>query len=185
MRNVILLTGLNACPAGYSLVYRRCYMITSSSDRATALSSCQSSGGTLATITSSAENLAVTNFVKSQTTLSVWIGYKRVSGGASFAWEDGSASTYANWNSGEPNNVNEDAVELMSSGYWNDLAGSKSRPGLCSIDMTGKLNLYCFPLHHSPYPTWFYEVSVVGVTRSSMTVQGASNVYSVWGICIV
>jgi hypothetical protein len=139
--HMFLLVGLTACPSGYSLVYRHCFKITRSSERATALSRCQSSDGTLATITSSAENEAVKNFVTSQTTSSVWIGYKRTSTGSStFAWADGSTSTYTNWNSGEPNSVNEDSVELNQSGGWNDVPGTISpRPGLCMIDKTGKL----------------------------------------------
>ena len=143
---MFILVGLAACPSGYSLVYRRCFKITSSSERATALSSCQSSSGILATITSPAENEAVTNFVTSQTKSNVWIGYKRTGTGSStFAWADGSTSTYTNWNSGEPNSVNEDSVELVQSGGWNDVIGTGfSRPGLCMIDKTSKLVLMPF-----------------------------------------
>ena len=97
----------------------------------------------MATITSSAENEAVKNFVTSQTKSSVWIGYKRTGTGSStFAWADGSTSTYTNWNSKEPNNLGgfEDSVELDQTGLWNDIPGTGiSRPGLCMIDKNGKL----------------------------------------------
>nr|XP_039269898.1 uncharacterized protein LOC120344668 isoform X2 [Styela clava] len=48
-------------------------------------------------------------------------------------WIDGSPFNYVNWNSGEPNNVNnEDCVEMVvDHGYWNDLSCGDSRGYIC------------------------------------------------------
>ena len=52
-------------------------------------------------------------------------------------WEtpDRKATAYTQWNSGEPNNVNnEDCVEQRSSGKWNDLPCSHKHPFICQFE---------------------------------------------------
>ena len=85
-----------------------------------------SQGGHLVSIDDAAENTFILdNFRLSG---SIWIGLQRTGNNPvdSFAWTDGSASTYRNWASFEPNNVNgiENAVHMYSTGQWNDLAGN-------------------------------------------------------------
>jgi len=52
----------------------------------------------------------------------LWIGYTDQAVEGSFFWVDGTLPGYENWNSGEPNNAgNEDCVEMLPSGLWNDM----------------------------------------------------------------
>ena len=131
------------CPYGYSPILTRCFKLTDALDWFTALSSCQSSGGTLATITSLSENNALFDFVRSKGNFqAVWIGYKREYNGGPFVWVDGSTSTFTNWNSEEPSNGN--GVEIVAemrivwNGTWNDMSSSYGFPGLCSIKSISK-----------------------------------------------
>jgi hypothetical protein len=53
-----------------------------------------------------------------------WVGLYR--SGANWIAADGTTPTYYNWNRGEPNNWggNEDAVQMYSNGFWNDVAAT-------------------------------------------------------------
>ena len=60
-------------------------------------------------------------------------------------WQDGSNWSYTNWNtvSGEPNNVDEECVEMYSTGYWNDnMCSTHIALPLCGSEGTETL-LYC------------------------------------------
>ena len=88
-----------------------------------------SQGGHLVSIDDAAENSFILSTFRP--TGSIWIGLERVGLGASvadFAWTDGSASTFRNWASGEPNNAGgiEYATHMYSNGRWNDLNGNNS-----------------------------------------------------------
>ena len=88
-----------------------------------------SQGGHLVSIDDAAENSFILSTFRP--TGSIWIGLERVGLGASvadFAWTDGSASTFRNWASGEPNNAGgiEYATHMYSNGQWNDLNGNNS-----------------------------------------------------------
>lgn len=73
----------------------------------------------LVSITSEQENDWVKeNFVEKS---AVWIGFNDLDQEGSFKWTTNEAVSYTNWNSGEPNNVNnEDAASMLPSGKWND-----------------------------------------------------------------
>lgn len=75
-------------------------------------------GGHLVTITSQAEN----DFIDSKVG-SIWIGLNDAATEGVFAWVNGEAVSYTNWNGGEPNDYGsgEDYAEMISSGKWNDL----------------------------------------------------------------
>lgn len=93
-------------------------------------------GGHLASIGSAEEN----EFVRASvlrfdgTDRRGWIGFTDQVLEGTFAWSDGSAVTYTNWNAGEPNNggptLNEDHVEMLGNGVWNDL----NNPGATTGD---------------------------------------------------
>jgi len=81
----------------------------------------QSVGANLVVINDQEEN----DFIKSNIpnySNSVWIGYNDKSQEGRFEWSSGSNSDFENWQNGEPNNSgDEDYVELMNNGKWNDL----------------------------------------------------------------
>jgi hypothetical protein len=68
----------------------------------------------------------------------IWIGFNDVASEGQFVWTDGSASSYTNWNPGEPNNSGgvEDFTELLgSNGRWNDqsAAGNGQQIGVAEL----------------------------------------------------
>ena len=66
----------------------------------------------------------------------IWIGLNDINNEGIFKWADSSNITnYTNWNSGEPNNYNdnEDCVEMNGYGYWNDYpCSSLGRQFVCN-----------------------------------------------------
>ena len=77
-------------------------------------------GGTLVVINNAEEN----EFIRANkpNNNSLWIGLSDTAQEGNFVWANGSTSSYVNWNNGEPNNAgDEDFVEFLSNGLWNDL----------------------------------------------------------------
>ncbi|MBL9167077.1 MAG: VCBS repeat-containing protein [Verrucomicrobiales bacterium] len=80
-------------------------------------------GGTLVTINDVLENQWLNDTFGG----GLWIGLSDELQEGSFVWQDGAATTFVNWNAGEPSNsANEDFAVLLDGGKWNDegLAGS-------------------------------------------------------------
>jgi hypothetical protein len=106
------------------------YRSTGSAFWSTARSNCQAMGGYLVTITSAGEN----NFVFN-TWPSGWIGLTDEINEGTWRWVTGETYSYSNWNPGEPNNAgNEDYVQFVSNGKWNDLPNSVSLPYVLEFD---------------------------------------------------
>ena len=79
---------------------------------------CRKKGGDLIKVSSVEEN----NFVK-RNGKPWWLALKRdATHYDMFEWNDGSLSTFTDWNNGEPNNFagNEGCVHQTTSGKWND-----------------------------------------------------------------
>ena len=110
------------CTSGYTYYtgdsYEYCYMAVSSTvNWYGAKSGCESSGGWLVTIHSAAENSLVDGLYGGNK----WIGFNDIASEGTWVWLYGTSS-YSNWASGEPNNLNdEDCTEQYSGGSWNDL----------------------------------------------------------------
>lgn len=100
-------------------------------------------GGHIATITSAVENAFLTSMI----TTSTWIGATDLAVEGEWRWDTGPEAgqlfwlgaaagsaqngLYSNWNGGEPNNsANEDGVQLLTSGRWNDINIGTSLPYL-------------------------------------------------------
>jgi len=85
----------------------------------TAKTTCEANGGYLAVVNNSAENEFLANLLIQQ---SAWIGCTDVNSEGHFQWVNGDALTYTNWYPGQPNNYNgnQDYVEMLSNGQWND-----------------------------------------------------------------
>jgi len=83
----------------------------------TARTNCSNMGGHLVTITSSGEQSFIFGLWPSG-----WIGLTDEVTEGTWRWVTGETYSYTNWNSGEPNNSgNEDYVQFVSNGKWNDL----------------------------------------------------------------
>lgn len=148
--------------------------------------------GHLATITSAAENAFLTSIITS----SVLIGGSDAVTEGSWVWDDGpengqlfwlgtaagSAQNgfYTNWGGGEPNNSgNEDAIQLLTSGKWNDINAGTAQSYLIEWEgaaVRAALNPLTFNVTElSPNGT------VLGTTKAYDPDAGDSLTYSVVG----
>jgi len=85
---------------------------------------CLNMGGHLVTVTTVAENLFIFGLWPSG-----WIGLTDELVEGQWKWVTGESYSYTSWNSGEPNNSNnEDYVQFVGSGKWNDLPNGYSLP---------------------------------------------------------
>ncbi len=80
---------------------------------------CESKGGYLASINDPQENNYLANVLTLQ---SAWIGLSDYQNEGQFEWESGESLNYTNWYTGQPNNYNnnQDYVEMLNDGRWND-----------------------------------------------------------------
>lgn len=95
--------------------------------------------GYLASITSTSENSWLwSNGAQSGN----YIGLTDKDVEGTFVWDSGEAFSYSNWASGEPNNSgNEDFVQLVSSGRWNDIPWGTGTNRLPLIELPGASTL--------------------------------------------
>jgi hypothetical protein len=100
------------------------YRSTGSATWTTARTNCSNMGGHLVTITTSGEQSFLYGLWPSG-----WIGLTDEVVEGTWRWVTGETYSYTNWNSGEPNNSgNEDYVQFVSNGRWNDLNNNSSLP---------------------------------------------------------
>jgi hypothetical protein len=89
-----------------------------------AQAACRASGYRLAAVDGPEEQAALAGLLAAQS----WIGATDAASEGTFAWENGSTSTYANWFPGEPNDLgpDEDCVKIQHDapfdGRWNDVS---------------------------------------------------------------
>ena len=79
-------------------------------------------GGYLVTINDEQENLFIqinySSFISE-----LWIGYNDKDNEDTWVWANGEISTYTNWDTSEPNDVDgEDCGVIYESGFWNDVS---------------------------------------------------------------
>ena len=97
-----------------------------------ASSSSQGIAGRLATVTSQAENAFIANNLLPNTGIydTYWLGGFYNESNGQWKWITGEAWSYANWDSGEPNNLtSEHCVEMygaVKGGVWNNLSWDNS-----------------------------------------------------------
>jgi hypothetical protein len=81
-------------------------------------------GGHLVTVTTAAENTFIFGLWPSG-----WIGLTDEVTEGVWQWVTGEAYSYTSWNPGEPNNAgNEDYVQFVGGGKWNDLPNNQNLP---------------------------------------------------------
>jgi hypothetical protein len=85
---------------------------------------CINMGGHLVTVTTAAENSFIFGLWPSG-----WIGLTDEVTEGVWQWVTGEAYSYTSWNPGEPNNAgNEDYVQFVGGGRWNDLPNNVNLP---------------------------------------------------------
>ena len=152
------------------------YRSTGSAFWLTAKANCEAMGGHLVTVTSSAENNFIFNLWPSG-----WIGLTDEVTEGVWRWVTGEPYSYSSWNAGEPNNAgNEDYVQFVGSGRWNDLPNNQALPYVLefeyivtttawAIDATSVTNAsgqYSFSRPTNPSVEWYIEVVVPTVSSN-------------------
>ena len=93
------------------------YRSTGSMTWTAARQACLNMGGHLVTVTTAAENTFIFNLWPNG-----WIGLTDEVVEGQWRWVTGETFSWANWNGGEPNNSNnEDYIQFVGGGKWNDL----------------------------------------------------------------
>ena len=128
-----------ACPAPITaLTSGGCYSVTPTAGTwFDAVNYCQQQGAHLATIDTQAVNDAATAFLTSAgySSASIWIGLNDIAAALTFTWINGSAVSFTDWLSGEPNNnqniENCVAMNTAQSGQWYDVNCASQFHALC------------------------------------------------------
>eukprot|EP00931_Biecheleriopsis_adriatica_P106536 TRINITY_DN80977_c0_g1_i1.p1 TRINITY_DN80977_c0_g1~~TRINITY_DN80977_c0_g1_i1.p1 ORF type:complete len:743 (+),score=143.43 TRINITY_DN80977_c0_g1_i1:24-2252(+) len=144
----------NLCDAGWQAFKQQCYkLIDRGSEFKRAVQRCRDHGAFLVSITSAAENEFVQKICGNRF---CWLGLGQQANSATWQWLDGSsdsASSYSNWQTGEPNNFQgrDENVVIMNfnmreaaaaervswvTGTWYDVPGDLSLPKvICEMPM--------------------------------------------------
>ena len=163
------------------------YRSTGSATWTTARTNCSNMGGHLVTITSSGEQSFLYGLWPSG-----WIGLTDEVVEGTWRWVTGETYSYTNWNSGEPNNSgNEDYVQFVSNGRWNDLNNNSSLPYVLEFEYlvttsswalyktiyTNSAGYYSISEAYDPSKEYYIEVNaptrIQAYTNSD--IQGVSN----------
>ena len=163
------------------------YRSTGSAVWTTARTNCSNMGGHLVTITSSGEQ----NFLYALWP-SGWIGLTDEVTEGTWRWVTGETYSYTNWNSGEPNNSNnEDYVQFVTNGRWNDLPNNQNLSYVLEFEYlvtTSSWALYktiytnsagYYSISEAYDPSKEYYIQVDAPTRiqayTTSDIQGVSN----------
>ena len=153
----------------------------------TARTNCANMGGHLVTITTAGEQSFIYGLWPSG-----WIGLTDEVVEGTWRWVTGETYSYSNWNSGEPNNSgNEDYVQFVSNGKWNDLNNTQSLAYVLEFEYlvtTSSWTLYktiytnssgYYSISEAYDPSKEYYIEVVAPTRiqayTTTDIQGVSN----------
>jgi len=164
------------------------YRSTGTANWTTARSNCVAMGGHLVTVTSSGENAFLFGLWPSG-----WIGLTDEVTEGTWKWVTGETFSYTNWNSGEPNNSNnEDYIQFVSGGRWNDLNNNSSLAYVLEFDYivttsswtlyktiyTNSSGYYSISETYDPYKEYYIQIDAPTRVQSYTTsdIQAVSNV---------
>ena len=161
------------------------YRSTGTANWTTARSNCIAMGGHLVTVTSSGENSFLFNLWPSG-----WIGLTDEVTEGTWKWVTGETFSYTNWNSGEPNNSgNEDYIQFVGSGKWNDLNNNSSLNYVLEFDYivnftpwtlfktvyTDATGRYVINETSNPATEWYLQIDVPSPTTTTIQTVDASS----------
>lgn len=164
------------------------YRSTGTAVWTTARTNCANMGGHLVTITTSGEQSFIYGLWPSG-----WIGLTDEVTEGTWRWVTGETYSYSNWNSGEPNNSgNEDYVQFVTNGRWNDLNNTQSLAYVLEFEYlvtTSSWSLYktiytnslgYYSISESYDPSKEYYIQMDAPTRvqayTTSDIQGVSNI---------
>lgn len=164
------------------------YRSTGSAFWTDAKANCAAMGGHLVTVTTSGENSFLYNLWPSG-----WIGLTDEVVEGTWRWVTGETYSYTSWNPGEPNNSgNEDYVQFVGGGKWNDLPNGYSLPYVIEFEYivtTSSWALYktiytnssgYYSISESYDPSKEYYIQIDAPTRiqayTTTDIQGVSNI---------
>jgi hypothetical protein len=164
------------------------YRSTGVANWTTARTNCSNMGGHLVTITTSGEQSFLYALWPSG-----WIGLTDEVVEGTWRWVTGETYSYTNWNSGEPNNSgNEDYVQFVSNGRWNDLNNNSNLAYVLEFEYlvtTSSWTLYktiytnssgYYSISEAYDPSKEYYIQINTPTRiqayTTSDIQGVSNV---------
>ncbi len=116
-------------------------------------------GGYLACINDAAENATIANFLQGQ---NAYIGFTDRASEGNYQWVSGDPIAYTNWETNQPNNLNnQDYVQILSNGKWDDINGTTPKEFIIEVpcleleQTTGLINGSVFPpgVHTITYTT--------------------------------
>jgi hypothetical protein len=130
-----------ACPGTVTPGEGRAWLVvTEGTDWSSAAAECEQLGFELATPATQSEQLALEGALATATTVS-WIGLTDQAAEGTWLWIDGTALSYDNWRTGEPNDsggvdstgaaVPEDCAEFEVGGTWDDQDCLESKDYVC------------------------------------------------------
>jgi hypothetical protein len=156
------------------------YRSTGSAFWTDARNACTNMGGYLVTVTSAAEN----NFIFGLWP-SGWIGLTDEVNEGVWRWVTGETYSYSSWNPGEPNNAgNEDYVQFVGGGKWNDLPNNIALPYVIEFNYivtftpwvlhqtvyTNSSGFYSFSQSTNPATEWYIQIDApTPVTSHTIT----------------
>lgn len=164
------------------------YRSTGSAFWTNARAACQAMGGYLVTVTTAAENNFIFNLWPSG-----WIGLTDEVNEGQWRWVTGEPYSYTSWNPGEPNNAgNEDYVQFVGAGRWNDLPNNQSLPYVIEFDYivtftpwvlqqtvyTNSAGYYSISQSTNPATEWYIQIDAPTPTTTLQTtdMRGVTDV---------
>lgn len=160
------------------------YRSTSSMTWTAARQACANMGGYLVTVTSAAENNFIFNLWPSG-----WIGLTDEVVEGQWRWVTGEPYSWTNWNPGEPNNAgNEDYVQFVGGGRWNDLPNvalpyvlefdyivTFTPWEVAAVSITDLTGRYSFSMPTNPSVEWYITFSAPSLPTLQVSDAQAAN----------
>jgi hypothetical protein len=157
------------------------YRSTGSAIWTTAKQNCINMGGHLVTVTTAAENTFIFGLWPSG-----WIGLTDEVTEGVWQWVTGEAYSYTSWNPGEPNNAgNEDYVQFVGGGKWNDLPNNQNLPYVLEFEYivtttawayyktvyTNSAGYYSFSEPYNPSREYYIQLDAITPTTTLTSVD--------------
>lgn len=162
-------SGVNSTSSGNYTVFKE------SKNWHDAKQSCVDKGAVMSSVHSSTENEEIKSLFSRESCGSMWLGMQRDKNKSvkefNDKWVDGSSANYWNWNSGEPNNMSQDCMQMYTSGKWDDVACSSTMQ--CYVCSAGSDSTAASQTQQQAFSEITYDN--IEVVRMTLNYQNAKN----------